>query len=85
VSGLVAPPPAVRALDDRNRWQLSTGFDFKPDLAADVVAGAVTLNDAFTQAEQIRTSAERKKIMAGIGRGRSGGTVALLHERRVLP
>ena len=39
-------------------------LDFKPDLAADVVAGAVTLNDAFTQAEQIRTSAERKKIMA---------------------
>ena len=39
-------------------------LDFKPDLAADVVSGAVTLNDAFTQAEQIRTSAEREKIMA---------------------
>lgn len=39
-------------------------LDYARDLAADVVAGAVTLNDAFTQAEQIRTSAEREKIMA---------------------
>jgi len=75
--------------ESRNNWkdllrQAGVVLDFKPDLAADVVAGAVTLNDAFTQAEQIRTSAERKKIMAGIGRGRSGGTVARLHERRVL-
>jgi hypothetical protein len=39
-------------------------LDFKPDLAPLVVAGTVTLNDAFTQAEAIRTSAEREKIMA---------------------
>lgn len=39
-------------------------IDFKPDLAPLVVAGTVTLNDAFTQAEKIRTSAERDKIMA---------------------
>ena len=76
-------------INDGKTWQnllnqAGVILDFKPDLAADVVAGAVTLNDAFTQAEQIRTSAERKKIMAGIGRGRSGGTVARLHERRVL-
>lgn len=39
-------------------------LDFKPDLAAEVVSGAITLNDAFTQADAIRTSAERDKIMA---------------------
>jgi len=39
-------------------------LDFKPDLAPQVVAGTVTLHDAFTQAEAIRTSAERDKIMA---------------------
>jgi len=39
-------------------------LDFKPDLAPEVVSGAVTLNDAFTQADAIRTSAERDKIMA---------------------
>lgn len=39
-------------------------LDFKPDLAPDVVSGATTLNDAFTQADAIRTSAEREKIMA---------------------
>lgn len=39
-------------------------LDFKPDLATEVVSGATTLNDAFTQAEKIRTSAERDKIMA---------------------
>ena len=39
-------------------------LDFKRDLATAVVAGDVTLNDAFTQAEAIRTSAERDKIMA---------------------
>jgi hypothetical protein len=38
-------------------------LDFKPDLAPAVVAGSVTLNDAFTQAEKIRTSDEREKIM----------------------
>lgn len=38
-------------------------LDFKPDLAPAVVAGTVTLNDAFTQAEKIRTSDEREKIM----------------------
>ena len=56
-------------INDGKTWQnllnqAGVILDFKPDLAADVVAGAVTLNDAFTQAEQIRTSAERKKIMA---------------------
>ena len=39
-------------------------LDYARDLAADVISGAITLNDAFTQAEQIRTSAEREKIMA---------------------
>lgn len=39
-------------------------LDFKPDLAIEVVSGAITLNDAFTQADAIRTSAERDKIMA---------------------
>ena len=38
-------------------------LDFKPDLAEQVVNGSITLNDAFTQAETIRTSAERDKIM----------------------
>ena len=44
--------------------QCGVVLDFKPDLAPAVVAGTVTLNDAFTQAEKIRTSAERDKIMA---------------------
>ncbi len=44
--------------------QCGVVLDFKPDLAADVVSGAITLNDAFTQADAIRTSAERDKIMA---------------------
>lgn len=39
-------------------------LDFKPDLATKVVVGAYTLNEAFTEAEKIRTSAERDKIMA---------------------
>lgn len=39
-------------------------LDYKPDLAPAVVAGDITLNDAFTQADAIRTSAERDKIMA---------------------
>lgn len=39
-------------------------LDFKPDLAWQVVAGSLTLNDAYQQAESIRTSAERDKIMA---------------------
>ena len=39
-------------------------LDYKPDLAPAVVAGDIALNDAFTQAEAIRTSAERDKIMA---------------------
>jgi hypothetical protein len=38
--------------------QCGVVLDFKPDLAAEVVTGAITLNDAFTQAEAIRTSAE---------------------------
>ena len=38
-------------------------LDFKPDLAPDVVSGAITLNDAFTQADAIRTSADREKIL----------------------
>lgn len=55
--------------ESRNNWkdllrQAGVVLDYKPDLAADVVSGAVTLNDAFTQADQIRTSAEREKIMA---------------------
>ena len=39
-------------------------LDYKPDLATAVIAGDIALNDAFTQAEAIRTSAERDKIMA---------------------
>lgn len=39
-------------------------IDFKPDLVELVVTGQATLNDAFGQAEKIRTSAERDKIMA---------------------
>lgn len=39
-------------------------LDFKPDLASAVVAGDLTLNAAFEQADAIRTSAERDKIMA---------------------
>lgn len=38
-------------------------LDFKPDLAESVVSGAVSLHDAFTQADAIRTSAERNKIL----------------------
>lgn len=44
--------------------QAGVVLDFKPDLATGVVSGATTLNDAFTQAEAIRTSAERDKILA---------------------
>jgi hypothetical protein len=50
-----------------NRQRINEAFcviDFKPDLATEVVAERVSLNDAFTQAEKIRTSAERGKIMA---------------------
>lgn len=39
-------------------------LDFKHDLATDVVVDRITLHDAFTQAEVIRTSAERDKILA---------------------
>lgn len=39
-------------------------LDYKPDLASDVVAGHLALDAAFKQAEAIRTSAERDKIMA---------------------
>lgn len=39
-------------------------LDYKPDLAVEVVEGNLTLNAAFTEAETIRTSAEREKIMA---------------------
>lgn len=39
-------------------------LDYKPELADQVVNGSVALKDAFTQAEAIRTSAEREKIMA---------------------
>lgn len=38
-------------------------LDFKPDLAERVVAGDITLNDAFEQAKAIKDSAERDKIM----------------------
>lgn len=51
----------------QSRQRLAEAFvilDFLPDLAPEVVSGAVTLNDAFTQADAIRTSAERDKIMA---------------------
>ena len=44
--------------------QCGVVLDYKPDLAPAVVAGDIALNDAFTQAEAIRTSAERDKIMA---------------------
>ncbi|QRY43127.1 ParB N-terminal domain-containing protein [Mycolicibacterium boenickei] len=55
--------------ESRNTWQdalrqCGIVLDFKPDLALEVVSGALTLNDAFTQADAIRTSAERDKIMA---------------------
>lgn len=55
--------------NDGKTWQnllnqCGVVLDYARDLAADVVSGAITLNDAFTQAEQIRTSAEREKIMA---------------------
>lgn len=51
----------------QSRQRMAEAFvviDFKPDLAAEVISGAVTLNDAFTQADAIRNSAERDKIMA---------------------
>lgn len=56
-------------INDGKTWQnllnqAGIVLDFKPDLAPDVVSGATTLNDAFTQADAIRTSAEREKIMA---------------------
>lgn len=44
--------------------QCGVVIDFKPDLAEQVVAGAVTLNDAFGQAKAVKDSAERDKIMA---------------------
>lgn len=50
-----------------NRQRLNEAFivlDFKPDLAPEVVAGDLTLNAAFAEADAIRTSAEREKIMA---------------------
>ena len=55
--------------ESRNTWQdalrqCGIVLDFKPDVAAEVVSGVITLNDAFTQADAIRTSAERDKIMA---------------------
>lgn len=39
-------------------------LDFKPDLAADVIAERTDLATAFAQAEAIRTSALREEIMA---------------------
>src|SRR5699024_4086386 len=38
-------------------------LDFKPDLAESVVNGDLALDAAFKQADEIRTSAEREKIM----------------------
>jgi hypothetical protein len=54
---------------EQSNWRFTLAqcgvvLDFKRDLAEQVVSGAITLNDAFTQAEAIRTSAERDKIMA---------------------
>lgn len=54
--------------ESRNTWQDAVRqcgviLDFKPDLAWQVAAGKVTLNDAYQQAEAIRTSAERDKIL----------------------
>lgn len=43
--------------------QCGVVLDYKRDLAEAVVTGDTTLNDAFTQAEAIRTSAERDKIL----------------------
>lgn len=39
-------------------------LDFKPDLAPDVVSGRIALDAAFREADAIRTSSERDKIMA---------------------
>lgn len=39
-------------------------LDFKPDLAVGVISGATDLGVAFAEADAIRTSAERDKIMA---------------------
>src|SRR5699024_5486662 len=40
-----------------------TVLDYKSELAWQIIEGTLTLNDAYQQAESIRTSAERDKIM----------------------
>ncbi len=64
--GSVANPDV--GINDGKTWQNALNqagvvLDFKPDLAPDVVSGDTTLNDAFTQADAIRTSADREKIL----------------------
>lgn len=56
-------------------------LDYKPDLAPQVVHGIVALKDAFTQAEAIRTSAERNKIMAREKAKREKGEAAAEAQR----
>jgi hypothetical protein len=54
-----------QAVNSEGAWSVKLSqagivLDFKPDLAPLVVAGSVTLNDAFTQAEAIRTTRLRR-------------------------
>lgn len=69
VIGADDPANTTSGISDSQRdWQnrlreCGVVLDYKRDLAEQVVSGAIALKDAFTQAEAIRTSAERDKIM----------------------
>lgn len=54
--------------DSRNTWkdalrQAGVVLDYKPDLADEVVAGTVTLDNAYQQANEIKRSAEAEKVL----------------------
>ena len=58
-----------------------TILDYKPDLAWSVINGELTLNDAYQQADNIRSSAERDKIMERERRKREREEAAAEAER----